>query len=111
MVGLAAGRIHVRVEDAPNAGVVFTDQARGRPDGHGLDELDKEGFKQQGETAVGSGPGDVDAVNAAPGTLDAGGTGVEQGSVLEEVQVAPSESLGVVGFAGSGAEGTREGGT
>ena len=56
MVGFAARRIHVMVEDAPNQGVVFTDQARGSQDGHGLDELEDEGFKQQGEAAVGLWP-------------------------------------------------------
>jgi hypothetical protein len=29
MVGLAARRIHIMMEDAPNQGVVFTDEARG----------------------------------------------------------------------------------
>lgn len=109
MVGLAAGRIHVMVEDAPNQGVVFTDQARGGQDRHGLDESEDEGFKQQGEAAVRPSPGYVDTVYAAPRTLDAGGAGVEKGLVLEEVQVAPSEGFGIVGFAGSGAEGTSKG--
>jgi len=111
MVGLAAGRIHVMVEDAPNQGVVFTDQARGSQDRHGLDESEDEGFKQQGEAAVRPGPGDVDAVHAAARTLDAGGAGVEKGLVLEEVQVAPSEGFGIAGFRGSGAEGTSKGST
>src|SRR5580700_9994324 len=53
MVGLAARRIHILMEDAPNQGVVFTHQARGSQDGHNLDELEEEGFKQQGEAAVG----------------------------------------------------------
>ena len=110
VVGLAAGGIHVMVEDAPNQGIVFTDQARGSQDGHGLDELDDESFKQQGESAVRSGPGYVDAAYAAQGTLDARGAGVEIGLVLEEVQVAPGEGVGVVGLAGSGAEGTSKGG-
>ncbi len=108
MVGLGAGGIHVMVEDAPNQGVVFADQTGGRQDGHGLNKLNDEGFKQQGEAAVGSGPRHVDAVDAAAGTLDARGTGVEVGLVLEEVQVAPSENVGVVGLAGSVAEGTSK---
>jgi hypothetical protein len=89
---------------------VFPDQAGGSQDGHGLDELEEEGFKQQGEAAVWSGPGYGDAVDAAPGTLHAGGAGVEEGLVLKEVQVAPSEGFRVVGLGGSGAERTSKGG-
>ena len=50
-------------------------------------------------------------MDAAAGTLDARGTGVEVGLVLEEVQVAPGEGVGVVGLAGSGAERTSKAGT
>ena len=99
MVGLATRRVHVMIDDAPQAGVVFTGQAGDSQDGHGLGELDNEGFKQQGEAAFGPGPGDGDAVDTAEGTCDAGSAGVEKGLVLEEVQVAPGERLGVVGLA------------
>ena len=110
MVGLTAGRIHVMVEDTPNQGIVFPDQASGSQDGHGLDELQDEGFKQQGEAAVGSGPGYGDAVYAAPGTLDTGSAGVEKGLVLKEVQVAPGKGFGIVSLRGSGTERTSKGG-
>jgi len=40
-------------------------------------------------------------VNAAARTLDTGGTSVEKGLVLEEVQVPPSQFIGVVGLAGN----------
>jgi len=110
MVSLSAGRIHVMVEDAPNQSVMFPNQTRSSQDGHGLGELDDEGFKQQGEAGVGPGPGYIYTVYAAQGTLDAWGAGVEIGLVLEEVQVAPREDVGVVGLAGSGAEGTSKGG-
>ena len=46
MVGLAARRIHVMVDDTPNEGVVFTDQGRGTANGHGLDQLEDEGLEQ-----------------------------------------------------------------
>ena len=111
MVGFATRRIHVMIDDAPHAGVVFTDQSRDSQDGHGLGELDNEGFKQQGEAAFGPGPRDGDAVDAAEGTFDAGRAGMEIRLVLEEVQVAPGERFGVVGLAvGGGADRARKGG-
>jgi hypothetical protein len=96
------------MEDAPNQGVVFSNQAGGSQHGHDLDELEDEGFKQQREAAVGSSPGYGNAVNATSGTFDAWGAGVKKGLVLEEVQVAPREGLGVIGLRRSGAEGTSE---
>src|SRR5271170_8081707 len=108
VVGFTARGIHVMVEDAPNQGVVFSDQPGGSQHGHDLDELEDEGFKQQGEAAVGSGPGHGNAVDATSGTLDAWGTGVKKSLMLEEVQMAPCERLGVVGLRRSSAEGTSK---
>jgi len=110
VVGFTARGIHVMVEDAPNQGVVFSDQSGGSQHGHDLDELEDESFKQQREPAVGSSPGHGNAVDTTSGAHDAWGTGVKKGLMLEEVQVAPCEGLGVVGLRRSGAEGTSKAG-
>ena len=108
VVGFTARGIHVVVEDAPNQGVVFSDQSGGSQHGHDLDELEDESFKQQREPAVGSSPGHGNAVDTTSGAHDAWGTGVKKGLMLEEVQVAPCEGLGVIGLRRGGAEGTSE---
>jgi hypothetical protein len=53
-------------------------------------------------------PGHGNSVDATSGTLDAWCAGVKEGLVLEEVQVAPREGLGVVGLGRFGAEGTSK---
>ena len=67
MIRLAARRIDVMVDDAPNAGIVLADQSSDSQDGHDFGELDDEGLEQQGKVAAGSGPGDSDAMDAAQG--------------------------------------------
>jgi hypothetical protein len=59
-------------------------------------------------TTVGSSPWHGNAVDATSGALDARGAGVKKGLMLEEVQVAPCEGLGVIGLRRGGAEGTSE---
>src|ERR1035438_5595792 len=47
-------------------------------------------------------------MNAALRTVDAGRAGVEEGLVLKEVQVSPSQFVGVIGLAGNPAKRTGE---
>jgi len=108
VVGSAARQVYVMVDDAPKQRVVFRDQTSGSEDGHHFGKLHDEGFEEQGETAVGSGPRDRDAVDAAAGTIDAGSAGVEKGLMLEEVEVAPSQGFGIVGLGGVGANRARK---
>ena len=88
------------VDYPPNECVVLPDQSSGCGDGHHFGKLHDKGFEEQGETAVGSGPRDSDAGSAV----------VEIGFMLEEVEVAPSQSFRIVGIGGVGAEGARESG-
>jgi len=98
MVGFGAGRIHIVGDDAPNQRVVLVDQTSHREDRHGLGQHHDQRLEQQGEAAVGSGPGNRHAVNAAVRTLHPGGAGVKERLVLEKVQVPPGQFVRVIGL-------------
>ena len=84
------------VDDAPQPGVVLLHQARGGPDRHGGDERHDDGLEQQGEAGTGSRPRHGDLFDAAVGAGDASHAGVQEGLMLEEIEMPPLLHGGVV---------------
>src|SRR5208337_1639913 len=83
----------------PNQRVMLTHQPRDGQDRHHFRQLHDKGFKEQGEAAVRSGPGNSHTVDAATGTVDARSAGMQVSLMLKEVQVAPPQNFCVVGLA------------
>jgi hypothetical protein len=84
------------VDHPPNQRVMFTNQARDVQDRHDFGKLHDKSLKQQGESAVRSGPRDRHPANTATGAVNTGSSGMETGFMLEEVQVAPSQFVRIV---------------
>jgi hypothetical protein len=76
--------------------IVLAHEAGGGGDRHGLHKGHGERFEQEGEAGAGSRPGDGDLLDAAVGAGDARGARVQEGLMLEEVEVAPFLPGGVV---------------
>jgi len=74
---------------APQPRVVLADQAGGSGDWHALHEGHDERFEQEREAGAGPCPWHGDEAHAVVGAVDARDTRVQEGLVLEEIEVAP----------------------
>jgi hypothetical protein len=80
------------LDDAPQTRVVLADKASSSGNRHTLDEGHDERFEQKREAGARPCPRHVDKAHAAIRAVDAGDARVQEGLVLEEVQVAPRSS-------------------
>jgi hypothetical protein len=88
-VGTSASGLDPMVDDAPQPGVVLLHEACRGSDRHGGDERHDEGLEQQREAGAGPCPRHDDLLDAAVGAGDASHAGVQEGLMLEEVEVPP----------------------
>ena len=88
------------VDDAPDLGVVLSEEPADAVDWHLPCQHQDQGLEQDREAAARPRPWRLHLPNAVALALDARQLGMDQGPVLKEVQVAPALVLGVVDRAG-----------
>src|SRR5262249_25378614 len=92
-------RLNVVLDEAPQTRVMLPDQARHSSDRHVLDEGHDKRFEQKREAGSRSCPRHVDKAHAAVRTVDASDARMQEGLVLEEIEVAPGLPDSVVHWA------------
>ena len=105
----------IELQDALEPPIGDTDDGGGGGDGHLAHQQQRDPLEQQGEPAVRSGPGNIDAQHAVVGAVGTRDTCRDNVGVPEEIEVPPAQLLPVVrltepaaGWAGEA--GTRLGG-
>jgi hypothetical protein len=103
------GRLDIVLDDTPQSRVVLADEAGCSSDRHGLDERHDECLKQEREAGTRPCPRHIDEAYATVRAVDTGDARMQEGLVLEEIEVAPGLFDGVVHWAlGFAAGGARE---
>src|SRR4029453_938665 len=83
-------------DDTPQTRVVLSYQAGCRGDGHGRDKRHGEGLEQESEAGTGPCPRHIDETHAAVAAVNTCDARMQEGLVLEEIQMPPGLLDGVV---------------
>ena len=87
---------HIMAHDAPETGVVFRHESGHGAYGHLSGQSPDEGFKHQGEAALGPSPGNADLLHLVLRALHARHTRTQIRRVLPEVQMPPALHLVII---------------
>jgi len=95
-VRLAMGLVRVTAQQAPEAGVLNAKDFRRRVDAHLIDEQQRPSFKEKGEAATGTRPGNVHLMHPALGAIGSRNRGDNFGFILPEIEMTPAPLSAVV---------------